>query len=143
MENQEGAGQPQPRTEWDVPNDIVEKIQAEFPSVPGTLEEDWGKRTILIAPRKSIGRWLRKACEATAAGARVICLVKASTRTRWWTRYVEGHASEIRFIPFRKGSPGAMIVYRPDYRPPQEKTKSWFQAGSYQTKKESDGALGI
>jgi hypothetical protein len=144
MENSEGAEQPQPRKdEWEIPNDVAEKIRSEFQAVPGALNQDWGKRTILIAPRRSLVRWLRKACEATAAGAVVICLTKASVRTRWWSRYVEGKASEIRFLPFRRASPGVMIVYRPDYRPPQEKNKSWFQSGSYQPRKESDGALGI
>jgi phage N-6-adenine-methyltransferase len=44
-----------------------------------------------------IGKWVRKAFEASRSGAVVVCLLPARVDTSWWHDYVK-HATEIRFI---------------------------------------------
>jgi phage N-6-adenine-methyltransferase len=68
-----------------------------------------------------IGRWVRKAYEASQTGATVVCLLPARTDTRWWHTYVLPFA-EIRYLQGRlkfgggaNGAPfpSAVAIFRP------------------------------
>lgn len=69
---------------------------------------------------REIGKWMKKALEASKEGALVACLVPARTDTDWWHEYAM--KGEIRFIRGRLkfgGSqnsapfPSAVVIFRP------------------------------
>ena len=69
---------------------------------------------------RTIGKWMKKAYEASLYGATVVCLVPARTDTKWWHDYAM--KGEIEFIKGRLkfgGSenpapfPSAVVVFRP------------------------------
>ena len=68
---------------------------------------------------KTIGKWMKKAYEASLYGATVVCLVPARTDTKWWHDYAM--KGEIEFIKGRlkfgksKNSapfPSAVVVFK-------------------------------
>ncbi len=73
---------------------------------------------------RKIKSWMKKAYEASRAGALVVCLVPARTDTAWWHDYA-AKADEIRFIRgrLRFGAanhaapfPSAVVIFRPNDR---------------------------
>lgn len=54
------------------------------------LSQDWGTEVCWMNPPygREIGRWVRKARDAGARGATVVCLLPARTDTAWWHDYV-------------------------------------------------------
>lgn len=69
---------------------------------------------------RTIGKWVRKAWEASREGATVVCLLPARTDTAWWHDYCM--RGEVRFIRGRlkfgdskSGAPfpSAVVVFRP------------------------------
>lgn len=69
---------------------------------------------------REIGRWMKKAYEASRHGATVVCLVPARTDTAWWhdyavkgeTRFLKGR---LRFGEAKNSAPfpSAIIVFNP------------------------------
>ena len=52
------------------------------------LKQEWRGRCWMNPPYgRGIGDWMRKAYEASQAGAKVVCLVPARTDTAWWHDY--------------------------------------------------------
>ena len=79
---------------------------------------------------RGVDKWMKRAYEEAQKGAIVVCLVFASTDTRWWAAWV-WKANEIRFMSGRvkfldhegnrqaaapKGS--AIVVFKPDHLRP-------------------------
>ena len=66
------------------------------------LAQDWGIDVCWMNPPygREIGKWVKKACESSVAGAIVVCLLPARTDTKYWHDYVM-KAREIRFIKGR------------------------------------------
>jgi len=71
---------------------------------------------------RTIGKWVKRAQEAAAGGATVVCLLPARTDTAWWHDHVAEHATEIRFLRGRlkfggaensAPFPSAIVVFRP------------------------------
>jgi phage N-6-adenine-methyltransferase len=84
------------------------------------LAQDWEGICWMNPPYgREIGKWIRKAYEASQAGATVVCLLPARTDTAWWHDYCM--RGEIRFIRGRlkfggqKNSapfPSAVVIFR-------------------------------
>lgn len=49
---------------------------------------------------RNVGQWVAKAAESSKHGATVVMLLPARTDTRWFHKFINGHA-EIRFIEGR------------------------------------------
>jgi phage N-6-adenine-methyltransferase len=64
-----------------------------------SLGQDWGTERVWLNPPfgRGLHEWIRKAWEASRAGALVVCLVPSSTDMGWWHDYAL-QADEIRFI---------------------------------------------
>jgi phage N-6-adenine-methyltransferase len=85
------------------------------------LKQDWAGVCWCNPPYgREIGRWLRRAYEASRAGATVVCLVPARTDTGWWHEYAM--RGEVRFLRGRltfggarntAPFPSAVVVFRP------------------------------
>lgn len=89
------------------------------------IAQDWGQEVVFCNPpygRRETGRWLRKAWEASQAGATVVLLIPARTDTGWWHDYAaKGEVTflrgRLRFThPTAKGDaapfPSAIVVFR-------------------------------
>ena len=85
------------------------------------LAQDWGRSVCWMNPPygRSITDWMRKAFEASKAGATVVCLVPARTDTRWWHDYaMRGRITFLRGRVKFGGSPNsapfpnAIVVFR-------------------------------
>lgn len=85
------------------------------------LSQQWHGNCWMNPPYgREIGKWMKKALEASKEGALVACLVPARTDTIWWHEYAM--KGEIRFIRGRLkfgGSqnsapfPSAVVIFRP------------------------------
>jgi phage N-6-adenine-methyltransferase len=75
------------------------------------LQQDWGREICWMNPPygHAIRQWIRKAYEASKAGATVVCLVPSKTGPRWWQDYVIPYVApeDIRFLPGRQKFGGA------------------------------------
>lgn len=75
------------------------------------LAQDWSGERVWMNPPygREIGKWMKKAYEASLAGALVVCLVPARTDTRWWHDYAM--KANIHFlkgrVKFGAGAQGA------------------------------------
>ena len=126
--------------EWATPQDFFDRLNAEFrftldvcalphsakcadyftPETDG-LAQEWRGVCWMNPPYgRAISRWMRKAFEASLAGATVVCLVPARTDTAWWHDFAM--RGEIRYVRGRlkfgnaKNSapfPCAVVVFRP------------------------------
>lgn len=126
---------------WATPQDFFDKLNTEFgftldvcankdnakcadyfTAEQDGLAQDWRGVCWMNPPYgRGIGAWMRKAHEASKAGATVVCLVPARTDTAWWWDYaIKG---EIRFIRGRlkfggqKANapfPSAVVIFRAD-----------------------------
>jgi phage N-6-adenine-methyltransferase len=87
------------------------------------LQQDWSTEVVWCNPPygRAIKTWVRKAYEASKAGATVVCLLPSKTGPRWWQDYVKLYAAEIHYLPRRqkfsgKGSApfdSAVVIFRP------------------------------
>ena len=86
------------------------------------LEQDWGTEVCWMNPPygRPIINWMKKAYEASLAGATVVCLVPSRTDTKWWHEYAM--RGDIKFVRGRLhfGSakncapfPSTVVVFRP------------------------------
>lgn len=85
------------------------------------LRQDWRGVVWMNPPYgRGIGAWMRKAYEASRAGAKVVCLIPARTDTAWWHEYAARGAVEfvrgrlkfggaVHNAPF----PSAVVVFEP------------------------------
>ncbi len=100
------------------------KCPAFFTAESDGLEMDWDGVCWMNPPYgRNIGRWIRKALDASAKGSTVVCLIPARTDTRWWHDYVS--QAEVRFLRgrlyfTRSGAtvdrapfPSAVAIFRP------------------------------
>lgn len=126
--------------EWETPKDFFDTMNKEFHfnlDVCATkvnakcekyytkkedgLSQQWHGNCWMNPPYgREIGKWMKKALEASKEGALVACLVPARTDTAWWHEYAM--KGEIRFIRGRLkfgGSqnsapfPSAVVIFRP------------------------------
>lgn len=98
------------------------KCQRYFTKTQDGLAQHWSGVCWMNPPYgRQIGRWVRKALDASRAGATVVCLVPARTDTTWWHLAAENGA-EIRFLRgrLRFGGmahnapfPSAIVIFRP------------------------------
>ena len=86
------------------------------------LSQEWTGHCWMNPPYgREIGRWMKKAYEASQHGALVVCLVPARTDTRWWHDYAM--RGEIEFLRgrlrFNDGGrapfPSAIVVFGGDH----------------------------
>jgi phage N-6-adenine-methyltransferase len=90
------------------------------------LQQDWGREICWMNPPygRAILQWIRKAYEASKAGATVVCLLPSKTGPRWWQDYVIPYVApdDIHFLPGRQKFGGvthnapfdsAVVVFRP------------------------------
>ena len=126
--------------EWSTPQDFFDKLDAEFhftldpcstlenrkcaryftKEVDG-LSQKWDGSVFMNPPYgREIGKWMKKAYEASQEGATVVCLIPSRTDTKWWHNYAM--KGEIRFIKGRlkfsghKGAapfPNAIVILTP------------------------------
>jgi site-specific DNA-methyltransferase (adenine-specific) len=98
------------------------KCKRYFTKADDGLKQSWDGETVFMNPPygRAIGKWMRKAYEATRGHAIVVCLVPARTDTEWW----HNHAmrGEVRLLKGRlkfggaKSSapfPSAVVVLTP------------------------------
>lgn len=126
--------------EWETPKDFFDTMNKEFHfnlDVCATkvnakcekyytkkedgLSQQWHGNCWMNPPYgREIGKWMKKALEASKEGALVACLVPERTDTAWWHEYAM--KGEIRFIRGRLkfgGSqnsapfPSAVVIFRP------------------------------
>jgi phage N-6-adenine-methyltransferase len=134
---------------WATPPSVFEPLQAEFgftvdacadglnaklarywSEAEDGLAQDWSAEVVWMNPPygREIRAWIRKAREASDAGALVVGLVPAETDSDWWHEHILGRAEirylrgRIRFLvhqaegptrwasPFR---PSVVVVWRP------------------------------
>lgn len=103
------------------------KCERYYTVTDDALGHDWGAERVWLNPPfgAGLGEWLRKAWEASRAGALVVCLVPSATDAGWWHDYV-CRADEVRFVRGRvsfltesgqRGSnaffPVSIVVFRP------------------------------
>ena len=125
------------KTDYETPQEFFDELDREFgfdldvcataenakherffsPEQDG-LKQDW-QGTCWMNPPYGLGiqRWVRKAYEASLNGATVVCLLPASTDTRWWHEYVM--KGEIRFVQRRLSFgtgrapfPSVIVIFR-------------------------------
>ncbi len=109
------------------------KCQRFFTTDDNGLLKDWGHDRVFMNPPygREIRDWLRKALNASRAGALVVCLLPARTDTSWWHEYAM--RGEIRFIEGRlrfktpKGKEGP----RP-FRPPSSSSGDGLLSGPHE-----------
>ena len=86
------------------------------------LAQEWGSNVCWMNPPygRTIGRWMKKALEASRAGATVVCLVPARTDTAWWHDYAaKGDfwfvRGRLKFGESKNAAPfpSAVVVFRP------------------------------
>ena len=124
---------------WETPQELFDNLNAEFhftvdvcatkdnakcekfftPEIDG-LKQEWTGVCWCNPPYgRGIGKWMKKAAEASAI---VVCLVPVRTDTKWFHDWVLNRA-EIRFIRGRlhfNGSknsapfPSMLVIYRPE-----------------------------
>jgi phage N-6-adenine-methyltransferase len=129
------------RTCWETPQALFDQYHAEFgftldvcalpenakvaqhytPQQDG-LQQPWAGVCWCNPPYGTvIGRWVQKACDASHAGALVVCLLPSRTGSGWWQRYVLPYA-EIRYLDRRikfVGAPSSapfdstLAIFRP------------------------------
>lgn len=97
------------------------KCLRHFTAEDDGLSRDWGKEIVFMNPPygREIGAWMKKAYEASRAGAVVVCLVPARTDTRWWhelavlgdIRFLRGR---LRFSGAKTNAPfpSAIVIFR-------------------------------
>jgi phage N-6-adenine-methyltransferase len=100
------------------------------------LSREWSGVCWMNPPYgKAIGRWMRKAFEASRLGATVVCLVPARTDAGWWHRYAM--RGEIRFVrgrlKFGGGEnsapfPSAVVIFRPTAQGEQQHSFGWMES---------------
>jgi phage N-6-adenine-methyltransferase len=125
---------------WETPADLFETIKADYnptldvcaipenakcdryftPEQDG-LSQEWEGVCWMNPPYgRAIGKWVKKAYEASQRGATVVCLLPARTDTAWWHDYVM--RGRIKFLRGRlkfgggKNSapfPSAIVVFDP------------------------------
>ena len=125
---------------WATPQDFFDKLHAEFGFTLDVcanaenakcpdyftveqdgLAQDWGTNVCWMNPPygREIGRWMRKAYQASGSGADVVCLVPARTDTAWWWDWAM--KGEVRFIRGRlkfgghdtnAPFPSAVVIFR-------------------------------
>lgn len=108
-------------------SDVNAKCARYFTVDVDALGQDWGAERVWLNPPFGAGlrEWMRKAWEASRAGALVVCLVPSATDASWWHDYVS-RADEVRYIRGRvsflreSGARGAnaffpvsIVVFRP------------------------------
>lgn len=99
---------------WSTPQDFFDKLNAVhgftldacatpdnakcaryFTKADDGLAQPWDGVVWMNPPYgREIGAWMRKAHDASKAGAKVVCLVPARTDTRWWHEYAMNGAIE-------------------------------------------------
>lgn len=111
---------------WETPQDLFDNLDSEFhftldvcavkenakcnnfysPEQDG-LSQPWTGRVWCNPPYgRQIGKWVRRALFASAAGATVVMLLPSRTDTKWFHEYIY-HKAEIRFIRGRLKFGGA------------------------------------
>lgn len=128
--------------EWPTPQQFFDQLDAEFgftldpcathenakcaryfTQEDDGLRQDWSGETVFMNPPygRTIGRWVKKAWEASRQGATVVCLVPARTDTGYWHEYCL--RGEIRFVRGRlkfglaanaAPFPSAVVTFRPN-----------------------------
>lgn len=129
------------RIDWETPPEVFAPLHAEFgftldvcalprnakcarfftPDDDGAVQ-DWGREVCWMNPPYGIEirRWMRKAYQASKAGATVVCLIPSRTDAGWWHDYAM--RGEVRFIrgrirfvggQFNAAFPTAIVVFRP------------------------------
>lgn len=129
--------------DWGTPLDFYQSLNAEFSFIcdvcasnentlcptcyfteeNSCLNTDWPRGSCYMNPPygRDVGKFMKKAYEQSKLGSTVVCLVPSRTDTNWWHSYVQGKASEIRFIKGRlrfQGAqnhapfPSVLIIYR-------------------------------
>jgi phage N-6-adenine-methyltransferase len=132
------------RLDWETPPPIFEKYASRFAftldvcatpenakceryftAADDGLAQDWGSHTCWMNPPygRAIAVWMKKAYEASQAGATIVCFVPARTDTRWWHDYalrgeyefLKGRVSFPRSDGKRSTAPfpSAIVVFRP------------------------------
>ena len=104
--------------------DLNAKCERYFALADDGLAQKWTGKVYMNPPYgRGIDLWMKKAYEASLAGALVVCLVPARTDTAWWHDYA-AHG-DVRFLRGRlhfdgvaeKGHnapfPSAVVVFRP------------------------------
>jgi hypothetical protein len=77
------------------------KMQKFFTKEDDGLIQDWKKYRVFCNPpttRGQVGKWARKAYEASQAGALVVLLVPSRTGAKWFLDWVKSKADELLFL---------------------------------------------
>lgn len=124
---------------WETPPDLFRQIDREFgftldvcalphnakcnkyftPEDDGLLQE-WNGVCWMNPPYgRTIGKWMKKAYDASKNGATVVCLVPARTCSAWWHDYaMKGEVrflrGRVRFVgaPHSAPFPSAVVIFR-------------------------------
>lgn len=136
--------------EWATPQDFFDRVEARhgpfeldvcatssnakcarfFTAQDDGLAQDWGRARCWMNPPygREIGKWMRKAYEASLAGATVVCLVPSRTCSAWWHDFamkgeVEFVRGRLKFGGARYSAPFpcALVVFRPPGDEPQRR----------------------
>ncbi len=127
--------------EWGTPPDFFAPLHAEFgftldvcatpenakcsrfyTRAEDGLRQSWVPEICWMNPPygRGINQWIAKAYQSAHAGATVVCLVKATTDTKWWHTYAV--YAEIRFVVGRltfvgakdqAPFPSAVVIFHP------------------------------
>lgn len=127
---------------WDTPNDLYEKLNAEFhftldpcsteknhktelwfSKEQDGLQQNWGGQRVFCNPPygRQVGKWVKKAYEESLKPETiVVMLVFAKTDTKWFHDYIQ-YRAEVRFVKGRlkfgdgKGAapyPSMIVIFR-------------------------------
>ena len=96
------------------------KCEKYFTPEQDGLQQDWTGTCWMNPPYgREIGKWMRKAYEASKQGVTVVCLVPARTCSAWWHDYaMKGEVrflrGRVRFVgaPYNAPFPSAIVVFR-------------------------------
>ena len=127
------------RDDWETPQSLFDVLNVEFDFTLDACASEYNKKheryyskhddalskrwtgVVWMNPPygRQIGKWIRKAYEASQEGATVVCLLPARTDTAWWHDYcMKGEIrflrGRVRFVGAKAGAPfpSAIVVFR-------------------------------
>lgn len=98
-----------------------------FSKIENGLAQDWGEHRVWLNPPygdKNLRQWVKKAYEASLAGALVVCFLPVNASSVWWNEYaplaeIRWMRGRVKFVGAKSTAPFAscFMIFRPRNAP--------------------------